>query len=124
MAQIVIASEDLGVLAVLAAEVAAEGHDVIEVMNGQDALDSVSPNGADLVFLDRSLPIFNGIEVCQMLREDPDLPPSLPIILVTDEDLDSHTRERARITVVLAKTHSMHEVRDLLARYLGAKARG
>lgn len=124
MARIVIASQDVGVLAVLAAEVEAEGHEVVEAMNGQDALDIATTRDVDCLFLDLALSIFNGIETCQILRSDPALPASLPIVLVTDEDIDPHTRDRARITTVLPKTHHIHEVRDLLARHLGAKARG
>lgn len=124
MARIVIASQDVGVLAILTAEVEAEGHEVIEAMNGQDALDAATTRDVDFLFLDLALPIFNGIETCQLLRSDPTLPPNLPIILVTDEDVAPRTRERAHVTTILSKTHHVHEVRDLLARHLGANARG
>lgn len=124
MARILIASEDVGLLAVLSAEVAAEGHEVLEAMDGRDAVELSTSQGVDLVFLDFALPIFNGIEVCKLLRADPDLPSNLPVILVTNEDIDVHTRDRTRITELLPKAHLMHDVRDLLAEHLGAKARG
>ena len=124
MANVIIASTDAELLAILGAELSALGHCVIEAVNGQEAYESAVGQQADLVFVDASLPVFSGLETCALLRDDPELSPRLPVLLLSDDPLDSRMVEHARLTGVFAKKHAMHEVADLLARHLGAKARG
>lgn len=46
-----------------------EFHHVVEVDNGQDAIDSTFVESYDLLILDWMMPLLSGIEVCQQLRE-------------------------------------------------------
>jgi len=122
MATILLATGDTGLYDVFAAELGGEGHDVIWATDGREAYDLALEQSPDLVFLDVSLPIFNALETCTMLRGDPDVPTTLPVVLLSDEDLDPHKIEKARATRLFPRTHLVQALRDLLAAHLGPEA--
>ena len=58
------------------------GSDVRSVSDGEQALRQLAEFGPDLILLDIMLPLRNGFEVCQKIRENPDLS-SLKIVMLT-----------------------------------------
>jgi two-component system response regulator MprA len=67
-ANLLIVDDDPELRRFLAAELRAEGHDVIVAASGQEALNSIRNGGLDLVVLDWGLPDFCGVEVCRRMR--------------------------------------------------------
>lgn len=63
-----------------------EGYEVDCAYDGQEAVDKVKENEYDIMLLDLMLPIYNGYEVCQQIREFSDM----PIVMLTakGEDMD------------------------------------
>lgn len=63
-----------------------EGYDVDCAYDGQEALDLAKENTYDIVLLDLMLPVYDGYEVCQQIREFSDM----PIIMLTakSDDMD------------------------------------
>ena len=51
-------------------------------MDGQDTLDKVRSFAPDLILLDIMMPKFNGFEVCQQIKSDPELKRTM-ILMVT-----------------------------------------
>ena len=62
-----------------------EGWEVAETASGEEALDSFSTEGADVVLIDIMLPGIDGFEVCRSIRRLGDV----PIVMVTARS-DSH----------------------------------
>jgi CheY-like chemotaxis protein len=118
MARILLATGDAALQTILEAELGGEGHEVTWVTDGKEAYDTALASVPDLVFLDLSLPIFNGLETCVMMREDPELPPRMPIVLVTDEEVNVRLLEKYRVTELFPKTHAAHELCDLAVKLL------
>lgn len=116
MATILIATMDSRVFDILSREIMGEGHEVRWASDGKEACDMAA--GAELVFLDAALPIFNAYEVVAMLRGDPDIPRELPIFLLGDETVEPHQFERAGFTGQFRKSHSYCDVRELLTTQL------
>ena len=56
-----------------------QGFEVVQVYDGEQALELVREKGPDLVVLDVMLPKMNGFEVCRHIREET----SIPVILLT-----------------------------------------
>ena len=54
--------------------------------DGGEAIEKIKANGYDIVLLDIMIPVYTGIEVCQMVREFS----NVPIIMLTakGEDMD------------------------------------
>lgn len=117
MATILLASEDARCTDMLAAELGAEGHRVISAGTGQEAYEAALAESPALVFLDMTLAVFNGLETCRMLRDDPAVPPKLPIYLLIGAPLDPRTVEKAGLSGCFPKTHETQQVRDLLAAH-------
>lgn len=63
-----------------------EGYEVDCAYDGQEAVDMVKEKEYDIMLLDLMLPIYNGYEVCQQVREFSDV----PIVMLTakGEDMD------------------------------------
>ena len=63
-----------------------EGYEVDCDYDGQEAIDKAKENEYDIMLLDLMLPIYNGYEVCQQIREFSDM----PIVMLTakGEDMD------------------------------------
>jgi two-component system response regulator RegX3 len=59
-----------------------EGFDVATASSGQEALDDLERDGADLVLLDLMLPGVSGTEVCRQIRQRT----KTPVIMVTAKD--------------------------------------
>lgn len=116
MATILIATLDGQAFDSLSSEVLGEGHDVLWATDGKDACD-LAP-GADIVFVDPALPIFNAFEVASILRGDPSVPRDLPILLLADDPVEPHLFERAGFTGQFRKSHSYCDVRELLSTHI------
>ena len=63
-----------------------EGYETLSAMDGEEALNVFFSNAVDLVLLDVMLPKLDGIQVCQRIRENS----NVPIIMLTakGEDMD------------------------------------
>jgi CheY-like chemotaxis protein len=117
MATILLASGNGRCIELLTAELEAEGHRVVAADTGHEAYESAIAELPELVFLDASLAVFDGLETCQMLRNDPAVPPKLPIYLLTDAPLDPRIVERTGLTGCISRVHDTQIVRDLLAAH-------
>jgi diguanylate cyclase (GGDEF)-like protein len=80
--KIVIADDDPDILDVLKITLEAEGYEVMEGHNGQEALDIIKKITPDLLITDFKMPKMNGDEVCRILKEDI-LVQHMPIIMLT-----------------------------------------
>jgi signal transduction histidine kinase len=76
---------DLLVIATCALK--ADGHEVLTVGNGKEALELTAAQRPDVILLDVMMPEMDGIEVCRRLKADPRLR-SIPVILVTAKTAD------------------------------------
>jgi CheY-like chemotaxis protein len=116
MATVLIATEDSTAFSILSAEIEGEGHSALWACDGQEAVDMALEQKPSLVLLDASLPVYSGFEVVEMLRADPEIPRSLPVLLLTDEAIDPHRFEQAGFTEQFPKTHDHHVMREVLSR--------
>ena len=67
---------------ILETRLKANGYEVIQAGDGEEALAVAQAKHPDLLLLDIMMPKLDGIEVCRRLKSDPDLP-FMPIVLVT-----------------------------------------
>ncbi len=69
------------------------GYEVVVATNGEEAIEKVKADGPDLLLLDISLPVLDGLEVASRIRADPELR-TLPILGLSAHAMQGD-RERA-----------------------------
>ena len=65
---------------------------IIEAAQGKDALNKLSKDKPDIVFLDYEMPVMNGKEILQSIRSMPEFL-NLPIVMVTSHSEKDLVRE-------------------------------
>jgi twitching motility two-component system response regulator PilH len=88
MLRILIVEDSLTILQ-MASEVLAEaGYQVVQAMNGEDAIEIAASQQPDLILLDLILPKMNGYEVCRQIKSS-DQTSHIPVIMITSKTKDS-----------------------------------
>ena len=63
-----------------------DGYEIITAADGGEALEQFRSNPVDLILLDVMLPVMDGIEVCQRIREQSNVPNIM--LTAKGEDMD------------------------------------
>jgi putative two-component system response regulator len=80
--RILVADDTDSIRALYRKLLATDGHEVIDVGDGEAALAAVQENHPDVVLLDVTMPQLDGLEVCRRLKSDP-ATRLTPVVLVT-----------------------------------------
>ena len=88
-----------------------------EAVNGRDAIEKAQDLKPDLVLLDLSMPIMNGLEAARELKR---MNPTVPLLMFTTFKTELLEREAlaSGCSAVVSKSESaklLHGIRDLLA---------
>lgn len=97
----------------------AAGYEVVEAVDGEDALGQLSQHAVDLVILDIHMPKLDGFGVLRQLRADP-LYASLPVIALTASAMigDRDSVIEAGFSEYISKPVNMSLLRREVARLL------
>ena len=90
--RVLVADDELTTRLVLKAALEKSGFDVVQAVDGEDALRQFVEKPCNVVMLDVDMPGLNGFQVCLRLRQT--IGNELPIIMVTGMD-DAQSVERA-----------------------------
>ncbi len=83
--QILVVDDEADIIDMMSMNLRAEGFTVLTAYNGATGLKKAQESRPDLILLDLGLPEMNGLEVCRVLKRDPETK-SIPIIIVTAKD--------------------------------------
>jgi DNA-binding response OmpR family regulator len=79
---VLVADDDADIRDLVVFKVEQLGVEVVAVGDGQAALDTVRARRPDLAVLDVSMPGLSGIDVCRMIRAEPEIA-GTPVIMLT-----------------------------------------
>jgi len=99
----------------------AEGYEVREAQNGQEALDALEAGPVDLVISDLYMPTMDGLTLLRAIRQRPELK-FVPVLLLTTES-GEEMKQRGRAsgaTGWLVKPFQPDQLRQVVARVIGA----
>ena len=95
------------------------GHDVMVAFSGEEAMEIIAEKKVDLILLDIMLPVIDGFEVCQRVRENPRWN-KIKIILLTALGSDANVEKGlalgadAYITKPFSNIEIVDKVKELL----------
>lgn len=81
-ARIVIVDDEPAVLNVLKTMLLNSGYDVFPFLNGAAALEAVAIKPVDIILLDITMPVMNGIQVCERIKQNPKLN-GIPVVFLS-----------------------------------------
>ena len=87
MAAILAVDDSTSLRQMVAFTLKSSGFEVIEAVDGQDALDKLRDRSVDLVLTDQNMPRMDGISLTKKLRENPKFK-ATPILILTTESSD------------------------------------
>ena len=98
------------------------GHQVVEVVNGRDAIDVASREVFDVILMDVQMPVANGVDATLAIRSLPGQAGKIPIIAVTANVLpEQQARYRsAGMNDALPKPITLRQLEEMLARWSAA----
>jgi phosphate regulon transcriptional regulator PhoB len=88
MSKILIVDDEPDITEIVKYNLEKEGFRTIIVRDGNEALQSTRNNAPDLIILDLMLPGINGLEVCRILKRNPETE-NIPIIMLTAKTEES-----------------------------------
>lgn len=92
--RILVVEDQDSIRRMIEALVQARGYEVTAVSSGAKAIDVAMTDAPDIVLLDLNLPgQYDGFDVCQRLRDDPNTH-SVPVVIISAMD-DDESRSRA-----------------------------
>ena len=95
------------------------GYDVMVAFSGEEAMEIITEKKVDLILLDIMLPVIDGFEVCQRVRENPQWN-KIKIILLTALGSDANVEKGlalgadAYITKPFSNIEIVDKVKELL----------
>jgi len=122
--KILIAEDSATVRALVAARLTADGYEVVEAADGDEALTLVRSQHPDLLVLDKVMPKFDGFEVVRVLREDP-ATQAIPIVMLTERTAEDDVLDGLSLGVeeYMPKPFSPHELTARVRRVLAGPGR-
>jgi two-component system, OmpR family, alkaline phosphatase synthesis response regulator PhoP len=90
--KILIADDEPDILEILNYNLSSEGYSVVTARDGDEALEQARLHKPDLIVLDVMMPRKTGMEVCQILRSQPEFSQTLILILTALSDETTHVK--------------------------------
>jgi CheY-like chemotaxis protein len=121
MKRILVAEDRPGSLELIRTVLESAGYEVVEAMDGQEAVEKASGNSVDLLLLDLQMPKIDGFGVLAHLRKDPRFA-TTPIVAFTASAMQGD-RERALaagFSSYIAKPIDLAALRSEMERLIGS----
>jgi DNA-binding response OmpR family regulator len=122
--KVLIAEDSSTVRRLVAARLIADGYEVVEAADGEQALTMTRTEHPDLLVLDKVMPKCDGFEVVRALREDPRTR-SVPIVMLTERTSEEDVLGGLSLGVeeYMVKPFSPRELSARIQRVLTRAAR-
>jgi len=119
--RVLVADDSPTVRRLVAARLAADGHEVIEAEDGEQALSMAQSESPSVLILDKVMPKLDGFEVVRRLREQENAP-RVPIVMLTDRagEEDVVAGLDLGVNEYMPKPFSPRELSVRVKRVLGA----
>ena len=96
-----------------------DDYNIIQVSNGEDAINVARENKPDLILMDIMMPKVDGYTACYNIKSDPELK-NVPIIMVSGvgHDLNKKLGMQFGANGYLTKPFKLEELEEVVEKYL------
>ncbi|MBK6660267.1 MAG: response regulator [Proteobacteria bacterium] len=120
MASILAVDDSASMRQMVAFTLKGAGYNVIEAVDGKDALEKAKSGGADVVLTDVNMPNMDGIELVRQLRQLPKYKFTPMLLLTTESGADKKAQGKAAgATGWLVKPFNPEQLLATIAKVLG-----
>ena len=120
MASILAVDDSASMRQMVAFTLKGAGYNVIEAVDGKDALEKAKSGGADVVLTDVNMPNMDGIELVRQLRQLPKYKFTPMLLLTTESGADKKAQGKAAgATGWLVKPFDPQKLLATIAKVLG-----
>jgi len=122
---ILVVDDDPDILEALSEILEAEGFEIRRARNGKEALERLEPDPPQLILLDLMMPVMDGWEFAQRMRQKPAAVSSIPLIVLSaDRNVGSKALDIGAVGH-LAKPFELNDLLEMVRKALkdGPKAR-
>jgi len=121
--KILVVEDDPDNRRIVAKVLAVEGYNVVEAMDGLEALSKVKAENPDLILMDLALPNMDGWEATRQLKADP-LTRAIPVVALTAVAMrgDEERARAAGCDDYLSKPARPAAIRAIVMKYTGGAA--
>jgi DNA-binding response OmpR family regulator len=119
MAKIVVIDDEPFILLMVEDKLKRAGFQVITMRESINALPLIKKERPDLVILDWMMPELSGIELCRMIKDDPDLR-DMPVFLLTakGQDTDKQMGMECGATLYITKPFSPRGLLEMVNKVI------
>ena len=115
---VLVVDDDPDILEALSEILEAEGFEIRRARNGKEALDRLEPDAPQLILLDLMMPVMDGWEFAQRMRQRPPEIARIPIIVLSaDRNVGSKAADLGAVGH-LAKPFELNDLLELVRRSL------
>lgn len=113
---VLVVDDDPDILEALSEILEAEGFDIRRARNGKEALEKLEPDPPQLILLDLMMPVMDGWEFAQRLRQRPPRVANIPIIVLSADRNVSNKAAEIGAVGHLAKPFELNDLLDMVRR--------
>ncbi len=119
---VLVVDDDPDILEALSEILEAEGFEIRRARNGKEALDRLEPEPPNLILLDLMMPVMDGWEFAQRMRQKPPEVARIPLIVLSaDRNVGSKAADIGAVGH-LAKPFELNDLLDMVRRSLNPAA--
>ena len=120
MSKVIIIDDEPFILMMIEDKLKKANIDVVTLRESKNAVEIIKKEMPDLIILDWMMPELSGIELCRILKKDPDLL-NIPIFMLTAKGQDSDEQLGLRCGVVryITKPFSPKSLLEMVQETLG-----
>ena len=106
-----VVDDEFHIVQVVAIKLKNNGFDVVTAENGSDGYAVASQDLPDIIISDYQMPVMNGVEMIEKLRQNPETA-HIPVIMLTARgfSIEDAQKEQLQIAACLSKPFSPREV--------------
>ena len=118
---VLVVDDDPDILEALSEILEAEGFEIRRARNGKEALERLEPDPPNLILLDLMMPVMDGWEFAQRMRQKPTVAGIPLIVLSADRNVGSKAADIGAVGH-LAKPFELNDLLDMVRRSLNPAA--